>query len=412
MSTSQSAPLAGVRVIESSMLGPAGITTHLADLGADVIKIEPPQGDYIREMTWPIIEGTSLMHLHLNRGKKSVALNLKNPEGVQIYKDLVATADCVVEAMRPGSLARLGLGFDDLKQINPKIVFCNISGYGMTGPYKSLPAHGIAFDTWAGIIRPAYDEDGYCYIPEHASIGIHAGPIFGAFGILAAIIRARDTGEAAFLEIGQSDAAAYMDWYRSESHMAYRRPEDVVTGNKSDNYERRAVGTAGMKEGVRYQMYDASDGVVMIMCSEQAFWKNFCEACGRQDLFEKWPGSKYADHARNNRELQAELKKIFVTKTCQEWIDLGNEKNFPMAPVNTPENIVDDPQFKDRFDIYPHEKHGADMLPFPVQFVNESLPAPTKAPTVGEHSAKVLADVLGYDAAKVEELKGKGAFGG
>jgi crotonobetainyl-CoA:carnitine CoA-transferase CaiB-like acyl-CoA transferase len=412
MSTSQSAPLAGVRVIESSMLGPAGITTHLADLGADVIKVEPPQGDYIREMTWPIIEGTSLMHLHLNRGKKSIALNLKNPEGVQIYKDLVANADCVVEAMRPGSLARLGLGFDDLKQINPKIVFCNISGYGMTGPYKSLPAHGIAFDTWAGIIRPAYDEDGYCYIPEHASIGIHAGPIFGAFGILAAIIRARETGEAAFLEVGQSDAAAYMDWYRSESHMAYRRPEDVVTGNKSDNYERRAVGTAGMKEGVRYQMYDASDGVVMIMCSEQAFWKNFCEACGRQDLFEKWPGSKYADHARNNRELQAELKKIFVTKTCQEWIDLGNEKNFPMAPVNTPENIVDDPQFKDRFDIYPHEKHGADMLPFPVQFVNESLPAPTKAPTVGEHSAKVLADVLGYDAAKVEELKGKGAFGG
>jgi crotonobetainyl-CoA:carnitine CoA-transferase CaiB-like acyl-CoA transferase len=412
MSTSQSAPLAGVRVIESSMLGPAGITTHLADLGADVIKIEPPQGDYIREMTWPIIEGTSLMHLHLNRGKKSVALNLKNPEGVQIYKDLVATADCVVEAMRPGSLARLGLGFDDLKQINPKIVFCNISGYGMTGPYKSLPAHGIAFDTWAGIISPAYDEDGYCYIPEHASIGIHAGPIFGAFGILAAIIRARDTGEAAFLEIGQSDAAAYMDWYRSESHMAYRRPEDVVTGNKSDNYERRAVGTAGMKEGVRYQMYDASDGVVMIMCSEQAFWKNFCEACGRQDLFEKWPGSKYADHARNNRELQAELKKIFVTKSCQEWIDLGNEKNFPMAPVNTPENIVDDPQFKDRFDIYPHEKHGADMLPFPVQFVNENLPVPTKAPTVGEHSAKVLAEVLGYDAAKVEELKGKGAFGG
>ena len=105
MSNSQPAPLAGVRVIESSMLGPAGITTHLADLGADVIKVEPPQGDYIREMTWPIIEGTSLMHLHLNRGKKSITLDLKNPEAVQIYKDLVATADCVVEAM-PTRLTR------------------------------------------------------------------------------------------------------------------------------------------------------------------------------------------------------------------------------------------------------------------------------------------------------------------
>ena len=201
---SQPAPLAGVRVIESSMLGPAGITTHLADLGADVIKVEPPQGDYIREMTWPIIEGNSLMHLHLNRGKKSIALDLKNEEAVEVYKELVKTADVVVEAMRPGSLARRGLGYEELKKINPKIVFCTISGYGMSGPYENLPSHGIAYDTWAGIINPAYDEDGFCYIPEHASVGIHAGPIFGAFGILSGVIRARETGEGCFLEVGQS----------------------------------------------------------------------------------------------------------------------------------------------------------------------------------------------------------------
>ena len=184
-----------------------------------------------------------------------------------------------------------------------------------------------------------------------------------------------------------------------------------MTGNKSDNYERRAVGTAGMKEGVRYQMYDASDGVVMIMCSEQAFWKNFCESVDRMDLFEKWPGSKFADHARNNRELQSELREIFGKRTCQEWIDLGNAKNFPMAPVNTPENIVDDPQFKDRFPLYPHEAHGADMLPFPVRFRGEDLIAPTKAPEVGEQSAQVLGDVLGYDDARIEALKEKGVFG-
>ena len=134
-------------------------------------------------------------------------------------------------------------------------------------------------------MNPAYDEEGFCYLPEHASIGIHAGTMFGALGILAAIIRARETGEGSFLEIGQSDAAAYMDWYRSESHMAYERPEDVVTGNKADNYERRPVGTAGMRHGVRYQTYDATDGVVLFMCSEQAFWKNFCECVGRMELF-------------------------------------------------------------------------------------------------------------------------------
>jgi crotonobetainyl-CoA:carnitine CoA-transferase CaiB-like acyl-CoA transferase len=411
MSTSPRAPLAGLRVIESSLLGPGLITTHLADLGAEVIKVEAPAGDYLREMDWPIVEGVSLLHLHVSRGKKSVTLDLRTDEGVGIYKDLVKDADVVVEAMRPGSLARRGLGYDDLKAINPRIVFCNISGYGMTGPYQNLPAHGIAFDTWGGIVNAAYDEEGFCYIPEHASIGMHAGPLFGALGILAAVIRARETGEGSMLEIAQSDAAAYMDWYRSESWRAYERPESEVTGNKADGYERRAPGTAGMKEGVRYQMYDSSDGHVLFMASEQAFWKNFCECVGRPELFEKWPGSKYADHARGNRELQRELRDIFKTRSSEEWIRLGDEKNFPIAPVNTPKTIVDDPQFQDRFTWYPAARHGADMLSFPVKFSHEELPEPAMAPRVGEHNDEVLSEVLGYDADRIAALREAGALG-
>ena len=130
--------LSGVRIIESSLLGPGLITTFFSDLGADVIKVEPPQGDYIRQMTWPIIDGVSLLHLHTHRGKKSVALNLKTAEGVSIYKELVEKADAVVEAMRPGTLEKLGLGYDILKEINPKLVFCTLSGYGSTGPYQNL----------------------------------------------------------------------------------------------------------------------------------------------------------------------------------------------------------------------------------------------------------------------------------
>ena len=240
---------------------------------------------------------------------------------------------------------------------------------------------------------------------------MHAGPLFGALGILAAILRARETGEGSFLEIGQSDAAAYMDWYRSESHLAYERPEDVVTGNKSDNYERRPVGTAGMRQGVRYQTYDASDGVVLFMCSEQAFWKNFCECIERIDLFERWPGSKFADHALGNRELQIELREIFKTKSCEEWIRLGDEKNFPIAPCNSPKTLSQDPQFRDRFPLYPVEEHGIEMLPFPVKYVGETLPAPSKAPTVGEHNLQVLRDTLGYDGATIEKLESAGAFG-
>ena len=404
-------PLSGIRIIESSLLGPAAITTHLADLGAEVIKVESPSGDYVREMTWPIINGVSLLHLHINRGKQSVTLDLKQPEGVEIYRELVRGADVVVEAMRPGSLAKLGLGYESLRRENEKLVFINISGYGMTGPYRNLPAHGIAFDTWAGLVNPTYDDDGFCYIPEHPSMGMHAGPLFGALGILAAVLRARETGSGCMMEIGQSDAAAYMDWFRSESWKAYERPESEVTGNKADNYERRAPGTAGMKEGVRYQMYDSSDGQVLFMASEQAFWKNFCEGIGRMELFEKWPGSKFADHARGNRELQVILRDVFKTKTSSEWIEFSNTHNTPIAPVNNPKSIADDPQFKVRFPHYPADQHGAEMMPLPIKFIDEELPAPSMAPTVGQHTELVMADVLGYDADKIAALRSAGAFG-
>ena len=404
-------PLAGLRVLECSLLGPGAIGTHLSDLGAEVIKVEPPSGDYIREMTWPIIGGVSLLHLHIHRGKQSAMLDLGSEAGAGVFRELARGAAVVIEAMRPGSLERRGLGYAALRELNPQIVFCNISGYGATGPYRDLPAHGIAFDTWGGVVGAARDGEDFCYIPEHASIGMHAGPMFGAVGILAAVIRARETGEGCELEIGQSDATAYMDWYRIESWLAYRRPEDEVTGNKADGYARRAPGTAGMKEGVRYQIYEAADGFVLFMASERAFWKNFCEALNRPELFEKWPGSKFADHARGNRELQAILREIFRTKTAEEWIALGKEKNFPIAPVNTPQSIAEDPQFQHRFPLYPHQRHGADMLPYPVKFPGEELPTPSHAPTPGQHTEQVLRDVLGYSAARIAELRAAGAFG-
>jgi crotonobetainyl-CoA:carnitine CoA-transferase CaiB-like acyl-CoA transferase len=230
-----------------------------------------------------------------------VTLDLRTDSGKRVFRDLARTADVVVEAMRPGALDRLGLGPAVLQADNPGLVFASVSGYGATGPYQGYPSHGVAYDTWAGIITPGVDDEGFAYIPEHLSIGIYAAPLYGALAILAAVIRARETGEGAALELAQSDAAAAFDWYRSESWRAYERPESEVTGNASDNYERRAPGTAGMREGVRYQLYASSDGYVLFMASEQAFWKNFCDAVERPDLFERWPGSTYADHARGNR---------------------------------------------------------------------------------------------------------------
>jgi crotonobetainyl-CoA:carnitine CoA-transferase CaiB-like acyl-CoA transferase len=226
------------------------------------------------------------------------------------------------------------------------------------------------------------------------------------------VIRARETGEGSYIDVAQSDAAAAMDWYRSESFRAYERPESEVTGNKADNYERRAPGTGGMIEGVRYQVYETKDGQhVLFMASEQAFWKNFCEAVERTDLFERWPGSKYADHARGNRELQRELRTIFLTKTAAEWLEFGGRVNTPIAPVNTPKTVLDDPQFADRLPLLPAAEVGHDQIFTPLHFVGEELPHPTKAPTVGQHTEDVLRSVLGYDDARIATARSEGAFG-
>ncbi len=299
-----------------------------------------------------------------------------------------------------------------LKEINPRIVLISISGYGATGPYRDMPSHGIAYDTWAGIVQPVVDDEGFSRIPPTMpNVGINVGPMVGAMAILAGIIRARETGEGCEMEIAQSDAAAYMDWYRIESERAYLRPEDEVTGNPSDDYVRRPAGLAGMREGVRYQMYESTDGHVLFMASEQAFWKNFCEGVGRMDLFERWPGSNYADHARGNTELQRELQQIFRTRTCADWLAFANEHNTTIAPVNTPANIGDDPQFRARMGFYPVEALGCEQLPLPVFVDGESLPCPTMAPTLGEHTDDVMASVLARTPEEIAALREAGAFG-
>jgi crotonobetainyl-CoA:carnitine CoA-transferase CaiB-like acyl-CoA transferase len=242
-------------------------------------------------------------------------------------------------------------------------------------------------------------------------VGIHAGPLFGALGVLAGITRARATGEPMRLEIAQSDAAAAMDWLRSETYKAYERPESEVTGNKADGYERRAPGTAGMRDGVRYQFYETADGHILFMASEREFWQNFCEAVGRADLFESHPGSQYADHARGDTELRAELAAIFRSRTTAEWVALGDEANTPIAPVNTPRTLADDPQFQDRLPWIPQERVGHAQVPSPIKVVGEEHPLPTKAPEAGEHTEAILREVLGYDEERIAALRSGGALG-
>ena len=416
MATTTSLPtgalLAGVRIVESSLLGPNAVGMHLGDLGAEVIKVENPGGDYVRKMAFPIIDGISLLHWHLNRGKRSVVLDLRTPAGVEVYLDLVRGADAVVEGMRPGALARRGLSFERLQEANPRIVFCTLSGYGMTGPYKDMASHGIAYDAWAGVARPTADASGAPCIPSYTTIGINAGPLYAALGICAAIIRARASGRGCRFEVAQSDAAAAFNWNGIEGNKAYERPEDEVTGNDGDGKgARRPVGDDSMTEAVRYQYYESRDGVVLFMASEREFWKNFCEGIGRPELFAANPGARFADHARGNVALRRELVEIFKSRTTAEWIEFGKRVNTPIAPVNTTRTIADDPQFQERFPWLPFRQHGTDLMPSPIRLIDEELPVPTKAPTVGQNSDDVLADVLGYGAEQIAALRAKGALG-
>jgi len=404
--------LSGLRVVECSMLGPGAVSTPLADLGADVIKVEPPSGDYIRSMSWPIVQGNSLLHLHISRGKRSIVLDLRTEAGKETFLALAAEADVVIEAMRPGGLDRRGLGYAALHEVNPKVVMFTISGYGMTGPYRDLPSHGIAYDAWAGTVAPVPGPDGLPSIPDHTSIGITAGPLFGTAAVLAAVLRARETGRGCHLEVAQSDAAAAFDWLRSEGHRAYTRPEAEVTGNPSDGYERRPPGTGGMDEGVRYQFYASKDGHVLFMASERRFWQNFCEAIGRKDLFEARPGAKLADHARGDLALRHELAGVFATRTTAEWIEFGLTHDVPLGPVNTPATVAADPQFADRMPWQPADRLVADQLPFPVRVAGERPPAASRpAPAAGEHTDEILKDVLDYDESRIAALRRSGAFG-
>jgi crotonobetainyl-CoA:carnitine CoA-transferase CaiB-like acyl-CoA transferase len=406
--------LSGVRIIESSLLGPAAVGMHLADLGAEVIKVENPGGDYVRKMAFPIVDGISLLHWHLNRGKKSIVLDLRTPEGVDIYLDMVRGADAVIEAMRPGALARRGVTYERMCALNPRIVFCTISGYGLSGPYKDMPSHGIAYDAWAGVARPTVNAEGLPTLPSYTAIGINAGPLYAALGMLAAIIRARGSGKGCRFEVAQSDAAAAFNWNGIEGNKAYERPEDEVTGNDGDGKgPRRPVGDNSMTESVRYQYYRSKDGIVLFMASEREFWKNFAYGVGRPELYDNNPGSKYADHARGNVELRRQLAAIFATRSTAEWIKLGLEVNTPMAPVNDTKSITGDPQFKARLPFLPWQDHGTDLMPSPIKLLDaDQLPVPAAAAAEpGRDTETVLAEVLGYDAERIAALRRAGVLG-
>jgi crotonobetainyl-CoA:carnitine CoA-transferase CaiB-like acyl-CoA transferase len=330
---------------------------------------------------------------------------LSVPEAIQVFEDLVRRADVVIEGMRPRFLERKGLTFERLVELNPSVVMCSISGFGTGSPYETFPSHGVGFDAWCGVIRPDVEPDGSLEIPDQVNVGMTFGPVLAATAVLAAVIRARSTGMPAFIELSQSDAAAYFDWYRIETERAYQRPDDEVTGVVADDGRRRAPGLAGLRGAVRYQFYKTADGHILFMASERKFWKNFCDAVQRIDLFERWPGAEVGDHALGNLKLKAELREIFAANSTREWMMVSETFDVPIIPANSHDTLMSDPQFMSRFHWWGSKRLGADQMELPLRLDGGGLAEPRRAPEHGEHNEIILTKLLGYNSEQVKRLR-------
>lgn len=400
-------PLAGVRVLEIALLAPDSVGMHLADLGAEVIKIEEPaRPDYVRTTGGPHIDGLSVLHWHWNRGKRSLGLDLRSPEGRAVFAELVTVSDVVIEGLRAGALARMGFPIDRLLELNPMVVFASVSGYGSTGPYATAPAHGVAFDAYAGLVPPVAGPDEFVSLGLGATdIGTHAGGLYGALGIVAALLQARARGRGAAVEIAQADAAAGWAFSRIEASRARR---DGLLAPRAPAGSSVPAADLDMSEAVRYQYYATLDGHLLVMASERVFWHNLCAAVDRLDLYERWPGAEVAEHARGNRELRRELAAIFATRTTAAWIDFGIAHNVPIAPVHHPDGPVDDPHFAARTH-WSTPTAGPATIATPLRF-SDGLPSPATAPTPGQHTDDVLRSALGYDDARLGALRSAGTI--
>lgn len=386
--------------MEVAILAPNMVGMHLADLGADVIKVEMPgRGDYTHSVGAVRKGGLSFLHLRWNRGKRSLALDLRSPEGAEVFLDLVRECEVVIEGMRAGALAKRGLGYERLREVNPALVFCATSGFGQTGPFRDLATHGVAYDAYAGLAPAERTEEGFPAIPvNYKDIGTQAGALYATIGILAAVTRARATGEGAFIDVAQADAA--VAWSAG--------PIDAVMSNALS-----ATGKTGpsMREAVRYQYYDTSDDrIILFQASERHFFERFCRAVGRDDLLEGDLGEEFGEHASGDLELRRELAGIFATRTQQEWVDFLLEVDVPGAPVHRVPELPEDPNFIARADIVQHDHPIAGPLTLLGSPIKTDAPhAPMgPAPSTGDHSDEILSTVLGYDPARIAQLRAAG----
>lgn len=377
-----SGPLQGVRVLDLTRLLPGGYATLLlADLGADVVKVEEPgRGDYVRWMP-PLVDGVSTFHRALNRGKRSVALDLKSPEGAAALRRLAASADGVVESYRPGVLDRLGVGYERLSAERPGLVWCAISGYGQEGPYRDRAGHDINYVGYAGLLSASGAAGGPPVLPP-VQVGDLAGGMGGALGVVAAVLEARATGRGRMVDVSLLDMA--MSWM----------PIVMGTHLGGDPVERgRMYLTGGL---ACYRVYRCADGKwLSVGALEPQFWRTLCEALEAPELVD-------LHLAPGQEELALRLQAIFAERPRDEWVERLAGLDACVGPVLDVADAMDDPQVRARGMVA--EVGGEPVGPGPaIKAGGEGALRP--APGLGEHTAEVLGEA-GFSVGEIDALEG------
>ncbi len=387
-------PLEGVRVVDLTRLLPGPFATQLlANLGAEVIKVEDPEvGDYMR-LVPPALGDTSYAFVMVNRGKKSVALDLKRPEGQEVLHRLVRRADIFVEQFRAGVPARLGADYETLRLVNPRLVYCAFEGFGTTGPYASRPAHDLDFEALAGILGVTAAQGGRPVIPG-VPVADLAAAFNAAFSILAALRRRDATGRGEFVDVSIFDTAV--------SLMVLNLAHYLGTGEEPVGGETIVTGRFPF-----YHEYETKDGRWLTLAVvEPKFWNRLLEVLGLTDL----AGEQFPDDETSRRGV-ARLQEVFRKKTLAEWQAVFKGEDLPWAPVQTVAEVAQDPHVRAR-GMLGKADLGAlgrlDVLGHPAQMEGVPRTADGVVASKGEHTEEVLR-VLGYSAKDIAALRKAGA---
>lgn len=391
--------LEGVKVLDLSrvLAGPFA-TMILADMGAEVIKVEMPDtGDDSRQFG-PHINDESAYFMSINRNKKSITMNLKNQESKELFLQMVKKVDVVVENFRPGTMEKLGLGYEKLKEINPKIIYAAASGFGHSGPYSKRPAYDAVVQAMGGIMSIT-GENGGKPTRVGPSVGDITAGLYTAIGILAALNYRNATG------LGQKVDVAMLDCQVSILENAISRYSVTGLSPKPSGNRHSSI--------VPFESFETVDGEIMIAAGNDTLWQKLCVAIGEEGLAEDERFKTNPLRAENYNELRSLVAESLKGKTTKEWQKILDDAGVPNGPINNMEAVVNDPQVlaRDMIVEVDHPIAGKVKIPgVPIKMSETQGKIRFSAPLLGQHTEEILKDLNDLDSNQIEELRRKGAI--